>query len=64
MHHVNQLLEQDEVAWDRPDTCTNQDAIELPTLELGGDYRLRGLTKVGETIVCVRQEPSALLRRR
>ncbi len=53
MHQFNQLLERDEVAWDRPDTCTNQDAIELPTLELGGDYRLRGLTKVGETMVCV-----------
>ena len=53
MHHVNQLLEQDEVAWHGPDTRTNQDAVELPPLELGGDYRLRSLTKVGETMMRV-----------
>ncbi len=50
MHDVNELLEQDEVAWDDPDTRTNQDAVELPPLELRGDYRLSSLTKVGETM--------------
>ena len=53
MHHVNQLFEQDEVARDGPDTRTNQDAVELPSLDLGGDDRLRSLTKVGETMVRV-----------
>ncbi len=53
MHHVNQLLEQDEVVWDGPDTRTNQDAVELSPLELGGDYRFRSLTKVGQTIMRV-----------
>ncbi len=53
MHDVNQLLEQDEVAWGAPDTRTYQDAGELPPLELGGDHRLRSLTKVGQTIMRV-----------
>lgn len=53
MHDVNQLLEQDEIAWDGPDTRANQDAVKLPPLELGGDDRLRSLTKVGETIMRV-----------
>jgi len=30
MQHVNQLLEQDEVAWGGSDTRTNQDSVELP----------------------------------
>ncbi len=53
MHDVNQLLEQDDVAWDGPDTRTNQDAVELPPLELGCDDRLRSLTKVGKTMMRV-----------
>ena len=53
MHHVNQLLEQEEVARDGPDTRTNQDAVKLPLLKLGGDYRLRSLAKVGETMLRV-----------
>ena len=53
MHDVNQLLEQNEVAWSAPDTSTYQDAVELPPLEFGGDHCLRSLTKVGQTIVRV-----------
>ena len=53
MHNVDQLLEQDKIAWGGPDTRTNQNAVELPPLELGGDYRLRSLTKVGETMMRV-----------
>ena len=53
MHDVNQLLEQDEVAWGGPDTRTNQDAVELPPLELGGDHCLRSLAKVSEAILRV-----------
>ncbi len=53
MHHVDQLLEQDEVAGDSSDTRTNQDAVELPPLELGGDDRLRSLTKIRQAILHV-----------
>jgi len=35
MHDVNQLLEQDEVAWDRSDARANQDTVELFLFELG-----------------------------
>ncbi len=51
MHDVNQLLEQNEVAWGGPDTRTNQDAVELTPLELGGNYRLRSLTKVDKALI-------------
>ena len=53
MHDVDQLLEQDEVAWGGSDTRTNQDAIELTPLKLGGDYRLRSLAKVDEALMRV-----------
>ncbi len=53
MHDVNKPLEQDKIAWDGTDTRTNLDAIELPPLELSGDYRFRSLTKVDETLMCV-----------
>ena len=53
MHDVNQLFEQDEVAWDGADTRTNQDTVELPLLKLVGDNGLRSLTKVSQTMMHV-----------
>jgi len=53
MHHVDQLLEQDEVARYSPDSRTNQDAVEMPSLEFSGNDLLRGLTKIRQAILHV-----------
>ena len=53
MHDVNQLLEQDEFAGNGADSRTDQDAVELPPLELGRDNRLRSLPKVGKTMMSI-----------
>src|SRR5208337_3298637 len=49
MHHVDQLLKQYEVAWNRPDACPDQDAIEPLPPELASHNRLRSFTEIGET---------------
>ena len=51
VHRVDQLLEQDEVARHGPDPCTNQDAVDMPSLEFNGDDLLRGLTKIRQAIL-------------
>jgi hypothetical protein len=46
MHHVNQLLKQNEVAWIGSYTCPDKNSIEAPLLELGLNNCLRRLAKV------------------
>src|SRR5436853_6784918 len=47
MHHVDQLLKQHEVAWNRSYACPDEDAIEPLLLELALNNCLRSFTKVG-----------------
>ena len=53
MHHVNQLLEQDEVTGDCSDARTNHDTVESLLFEPGRDNSFRSLAKVGEAEVGV-----------
>src|SRR5262245_35441022 len=48
MHHVDQLLEQEEVTGVRSDTCADEDAIKRLLLESASDNRFRSLAKVGQ----------------
>ena len=47
MHHVDQLLEQEEVAWIRSDSCPDEDEVELLFVEAVSNNYLRGFAEVG-----------------
>lgn len=49
MHHVDQLLEQNETTWGDPDAGTNHNAAELLALKSARDNRYGRLTKVCKT---------------
>ena len=49
MHHIDQLLEQQEVAWIRSYACPDQDAIESLLFELALNDRRRSFAEIGET---------------
>src|SRR5262245_21869250 len=49
MHHIDELLKQQQVAWIRAYSCPDQDAIEPLLLELALNNCLGGFPKVSQT---------------